>query len=94
MSVKVVAFVQEYLMETRNTLIVDFTCNHKAYLQAINIAGANIYHPYGIDKTIQLGTIVVRIKDVDEVLFESMTGKELLEYYGIDGEYYISHTEI
>lgn len=94
MNSKVWAFAAEYMMEQRETLTVDFTCNHKAYAQAINLAGVNIYHANGIDSRIKNGTVVIRIKDVDEVMFESMSGEELLEYYGIDGEYYITHEEI
>lgn len=94
MNSKVWAFAQEYMTEQRETITVDFTCDRKAAAQAINLSGVNIYNPNGIDSSIKTGTVVIRVKNVDEVMFESLTGEELLEYYGIDGEYYITHEEI
>jgi hypothetical protein len=80
-----------------STLIVDFTLNVEAREDALDIPGVCIYGAGGqaqsydaIDPTIEDGTIVVRFKEVDEVLLESMTADELLEFLGIDAEYLIA----
>lgn len=73
-----------------STLIVDFTLNVEAREDALNIPGVCIYGAGGIDPTIEDGTIVVRFKEVDEVLLESMTADELIEFLGIDAEYLIA----
>jgi hypothetical protein len=73
-----------------STLIVDFTLNVEAREDALDIPGVCIYGAGGIDPTIEDGTIVVRFKEVDEVLLESMTADELIEFLGIDAEYLIA----
>ena len=75
-----------------STLIVDFTLNVEAREDALDIPGVCIYGAGGIDPTIEDGTIVVRFKEVDEVLLESMTADELIEFLGIDAEYKNSKT--
>jgi predicted ATP-binding protein involved in virulence len=42
--------------------------------------------------TLNKGTFI-RVWDVTEDLLEKYTGEELLEYYGVDRKYYISHIE-
>lgn len=73
-----------------SNLIVDFTLNAEAREDALDIPGVCIYGAGGIDPTIEDGTIVVRFKDVDETLVESMNPDELLEFLGIDSEYLIA----
>ncbi len=73
-----------------STLIVDFTLNVEAREEALDINGVCVYGAGGIDPTIQDGTIVVRFKNVDETLLETMNPSELLEFLGIDSEYLIS----
>lgn len=77
-------------------VIVDFTCKEQAYRQAQRESiRCNIYHRHGIaGESIEEGTVILRFLNVDEVIFESMTGKELLEWLGIDSEYYINHEEV
>ena len=75
---------------TMSNLIVDFTLNAEAREDALDIPGVCIYGAGGIDPTIEDGTIVVRFKDVDETLVESMNPDELLEFLGIDSEYLIA----
>jgi hypothetical protein len=73
-----------------STLIVDFTLNAEARDQALDIPGVCIYGAGGIDPTIEDDTIVVRFKEVDEVLLETMSADDLLEFLGIDSEFLIA----
>jgi predicted ATP-binding protein involved in virulence len=42
--------------------------------------------------SLEKGTFI-RVWDVTEELLDKYTGEELLEYYGVDRKYYISHIE-
>lgn len=77
-------------------ITVDFLCGHGAAAQAKRSATpCNIYYPAGSQGSdIPEAHCILRFKNVSEVLFESLNGRELLEYFGIDREHYVSHQEI